>query len=128
LNIGPTADGSIPPESVQSFTAIGTWMKKNSKAIYATTANPLGAVAWGRITAKPDRLYLHVFDWPADGKLLVPATLTRGAARASFLAELGKRKLPGTPVAGGYEITLPAAAPDKIATVIELRGKFSARP
>lgn len=126
LNIGPMGDGSIPPETVQSFAAIGKWMAKNHEAIYATTANPVGAVPWGRITAKAGRLYLHVFDWPADGKLFVPAHLKQGKARAAFLSELRRQKLNCTTLAGGLEISLPREAPDKIATVIELRGKFSA--
>ncbi|GAH12807.1 unnamed protein product, partial [marine sediment metagenome] len=33
---------------------------------------PLGKVPWGRCTAKPGKLYLHIFDWPADAKLKVP--------------------------------------------------------
>lgn len=127
LNVGPTGDGSLTPETVKSFRAIGTWMKVNGPAIYGTTANPLGEVPWGRITAKPGRLYLHVFDWPADGKLLVPAVAEGRAPTASFLAgrKAGRITVAATPA--GWELTLPAQAPDPIASVIELRGKVMAR-
>ena len=47
-------------------------MKVNGEAIYGTTASPFEKLAWGRCTQKPGKLYLHVFDWPKDGKLLVP--------------------------------------------------------
>ena len=68
LNIGPTGDGSIPTESINSLEAIGTWMKINGEAIYGTKASPFEKLSWGRCSQKllPDgkiRLYLYVFDW-----------------------------------------------------------------
>ena len=82
LNIGPKGDGSVPEESVKSMQAIGAWMKVNGESIYATAASPFEKLAWGRCTQKklPDgntRLYLHVFDWPKDGKLVVPLAAGR---------------------------------------------------
>lgn len=125
LNIGPKGDGSVPEESIKSMHAIGAWMKKNSDSIYATTANPLGQVGWGRITAKSGRLYLHVFDWPKDGKLVLPAQPAKGKATASFLAENKRAKLETKSTDAGLEIALPREAPDAIDTVIRLDGEFA---
>ena len=72
LNIGPKGDGTIPPETVKAFHAIGTWMKVNSASIYGTSASPFATLPWGRATRKGQTLYLHVFDWPANGTLDVP--------------------------------------------------------
>jgi alpha-L-fucosidase len=77
LNVGPTADGVIPPESVERLKSVGQWMKVNGEAIYATEASPFPRrLPWGRITRKvagdKTTLYLHVWDWPQDGKLLLP--------------------------------------------------------
>ena len=77
LNVGPTADGQIPPPSVERLAAIGAWMKKNAESIYATQASPFAATPWGRCTRKTladgtTRLYLHVFDWPGNGQLTIP--------------------------------------------------------
>ena len=76
LNVGPTSEGLIPEASVERLKAIGKWMDVNGEAIYATTASPFKRLPWGRctkkITAERPTLYLHVFDWPADGKLVVP--------------------------------------------------------
>jgi len=48
-------------------------MKVNGESIYDTTAgHSPKAPAWGRVTQKPGKLYLHVFDWPKDGKLVSP--------------------------------------------------------
>ncbi|HEX29781.1 TPA: alpha-L-fucosidase, partial [Candidatus Poribacteria bacterium] len=73
LNIGPTAEGLIPEPSVIRLREIGRWMSVNSVSIYGTTASPIGRPPWGRctrkVTDKGTNLYLHVFDWPSDGKL-----------------------------------------------------------
>lgn len=122
LNIGPVADGSVPAPSVKSLEAIGAWMKVNGESIYGTTANPFEKLAWGRCTqkhlpGKGTRLYLHVFDWPADGKLTL-SKLPGAPAKATLLAT--RKPLKHT---GGQEaltITLPSQAPDAIASVIAL--------
>lgn len=76
LNIGPRADGTFPPESVERLREIGKWMHVNSESIYATHASPFKSLPWGRATMKPgakqSTIYLQVFDWPKDGKLVVP--------------------------------------------------------
>jgi alpha-L-fucosidase len=122
LNIGPKGDGSVPQESVQAMQAIGAWMKANGEAIYATTASPFGNLDWGRCTQKrlPDgktRLYLHVFDWPKDGRLVVP--LAAGSRRQARLMA-GGRSLVVTVGEKQISIAVGDQAPDKIATVIEL--------
>jgi alpha-L-fucosidase len=122
LNIGPKGDGSVPPESVKSMHAIGTWMKANGEAIYGTSASPFAKLDWGRCTQKPltdgrTRLYLHVFQWPADGRLIVPG-LANAPGKATLLA--GGKALEVSAQDNQFVITLPATAPDPIATVVAL--------
>jgi len=63
LNVGPTAEGEIPRPSVERLEGIGKWMQRNSEAIYGTTASPFSrTMPWGRITQKPGRMFLHLFD------------------------------------------------------------------
>ena len=38
LNIGPTAEGEIPAESVERLKSIGAWIKTNGEAIYGTSS------------------------------------------------------------------------------------------
>lgn len=117
LNIGPKGDGSVPAESIKSMQAIGAWMRVNSPAIYGTTASPFAQPDWGRCTRKGNTLYLHVFNWPADGTLLVP--VQNGVRRAKLLAD-GKATVVAAPGAEGLRLRLPATAPDAIASVIAL--------
>jgi alpha-L-fucosidase len=118
LNIGPTSEGVFPDASIERLEEIGDWMKVNHSAIYGTTASPFQQqLSWGRCTRKGGKLYLHVFDWPSDGKLRVP--LLNKKAKAWLLAE-PRHKLNCMPDVDGLMIQLPAAAPDKIASVIVL--------
>ncbi len=115
LNVGPTAEGLIPGPSIERLAAIGKWMKVNSESIYGTTANPLGEISWGRCTAKPGKLYLHVFDWPANGRLVVPG-LKEKVKKAYLLAD--ESDLPVTLEDNNVVVTVPGNAPDSINTVI----------
>jgi alpha-L-fucosidase len=84
LNVGPTAEGLIPPESVERLQEIGAWMDVNSDAIYATEPNPWPwEFEWGRVTVKPGKLFLHMYDWP--GRVSV-AGLRNDVTRAALLA------------------------------------------
>ncbi|MCM3903513.1 MAG: alpha-L-fucosidase [Pyrinomonadaceae bacterium] len=119
LNVGPMADGLIPQPSVERLAGVGKWMSVNGEAIYATTASPFQAeLTFGRATSKHDRVYLHVFEWPADGKLKVPV-LSKSVTKAYLLAN-PKNKLEVTQGSEGITVAVPATASDPIASVIVL--------
>ena len=122
LNVGPTADGQIPAPSIERMAAIGTWMKKNGESIYGTQASPFAETPWGRCTQKKladgkTRIYLHIFNWPSDGKLSVPGLPSKVVA-AKCLADGKSVKV--TMSNDTATLTLPPTAPDKIATVVTL--------
>ena len=124
LNIGPKPDGTFPQESIDRLKSIGDWMKVNGEAIYASERSPLAPLSWGRCTMKVEKgktlLYFSVFEWPADGKLVVPG-LSNKVVSAKLLANGVKlRTLPAT---AGLTISLPAKAPDAIASVIKVEVK-----
>ena len=121
LNVGPTSEGLIPGPSVERLKEIGKWMKVNGDAIYGTTATPFSKLTWGRCTkkvsAKGGTLYLHVFDWPEDGKLLVPGLRSK-VTKARLLAN--GRRIKTSAGEDGVTLTLPEKAPDAIASVVAL--------
>jgi alpha-L-fucosidase len=121
LNVGPTAEGEIPPESIQRLKEVGAWMKVNGESIYATHASPFKKLAWGRCTVKPAGddtiLYLHVLAWPADGKLTVPG-LANPVKSAELLA--GGEPLAVAKSDNGPVLTLPATAPDAVCSTIRM--------
>lgn len=122
LNVGPTSEGLIPEPSVQRLKEVAAWMKVNGSAIYATSASPFKRLPWGRCTTQtnPDgtTLFLHVFQWPGDGKLLVPG-LKNAAKSATLLANGTELKTESTP--DGVVIHVPAAAPDAISSTVVLK-------
>jgi alpha-L-fucosidase len=117
LNVGPTAEGLIPDESVKILGEVGKWMKTNGEAIYGTSASPFATVpAWGRATRKGKMVYLHVFDWPKDGNLALPGLSP--APKAAYLLSDSNRK--PLPVLRGEvaAITVPKDPPDSNNSVI----------
>jgi len=122
LNVGPTAEGLIPAPSVERLGAIGRWMRAGGESIYGTEASPFAETPWGRCTRKKldggkSRLYLHVFDWPADGRLVVPG-LDGDVAGAVLFVEGGTEKLRTRSTPEGLVIRVPPAAPDPVCTVV----------
>jgi len=126
LNVGPTSEGLIPQPSVERLQAVGAWLKVHGESIYGSSAGPFKrGLPWGRATQKAGKIYLHVFDWPKDGKLVVP--LANKPGKAALLAAAG-RALQVTSGENGLTIAVPAEAPDKIASVIVLQLDEPAQP
>ncbi len=120
LNIGPKADGTIPAASIERLQAIGEWMSTNGESIYGTSAAPTPQPEWGRVTQRSDQgtLYLHVFNWPSDGKLSLEG-LDGQVSRAVLLD--GGTEVPIEDAGNALVLTLPPDAPDPIASVIRLQ-------
>lgn len=122
LNIGPKADGTFPQESIDRLKAMGDWMKVNSAAIYGTQASPFEALPWGRMTQKElsgkTRLYLHVFDWPTDGKLRLSGIRNK-SIKAGLLSD-DSADLDVAREEDALVVSVPANAPDPIDAVVYL--------
>jgi alpha-L-fucosidase len=143
LNVGPTSLGEIPQPSIERLQEIGKWMKINGESIYDTTASPFAKLTWGRCTKKESDkgaiLYLHVFDWPTDGTLVVPG-LKNKVKQAYLLANrqtetnpvfaifsavfrlfAGPKNLKMEIVDDGVKVYLPQKPLDAVDTVVVLK-------
>ena len=122
VNIGPTAEGLFPKEGVDRLKEIGNWMKINSESIYGTKASPFENITWGRCTQKEikggTRLFLHVFNWPDNGKLIVPGIFNK--VKKAFLLSDATNSLVSNRNEYDIEIEVPNEAPDKINSVVVL--------
>jgi len=120
LNIGPMGNGEFAPEDVKILDGLASWMKVNSESIYKTTKTPLPIQNWGVSTRKGNLLYLHVFDKPSNGNLII-AGMKSNIKKAYFLDDISKKALPFTRInALDLNIQMPIKLYDSINTVIVL--------
>ncbi|MFN8357546.1 MAG: alpha-L-fucosidase [Spirosomataceae bacterium] len=117
LNVGPKADGTLPAESVNDLKTIAQWMKKNSESIHGSTHSLLPDYEWGTATAKPNRLFLHLFEYPQGGVLRIPS-IQINLKSVRLLAD--KKSLNYQQQGNELVIYLPQTAPDALDTVVEL--------
>ena len=141
LNVGPTADGVIPPPSQDTLRTVGRWLKVNGEAVYGASPTPFGEElgepsstgakdARGnplflsrnefRVTTKPGRLYLTLFQEPRV-PLVLPA-MKNAVKRAYQLAD-------GRPVEVKVEegrrllsVSRPLVDPMATVIVVEIEG------
>ena len=121
LNVALDATGRYDAAAVERMNEIGAWLNGNGKAVYGCGAAPLRTTPWGRATAKPGHVYLHVFDDLHDPRrpLLVEG-LAGKVIGARLLAD--GRALDIHRDGDDLTIALPEGFKlDPIATVIDVR-------
>ncbi len=122
LNVGPTSEGVFPAASTQRLGDIGRWMSVNGRSVYGTGASPFKSIPGCRCTqrraASGTTLFVHVFDWPAAGKLSVPGLLSE-PARAYLLAD-AQSPLQFARSEDALLVSLPSAPGDSCDAVVAL--------
>ncbi len=135
LNVGPTADGVIPEPSVEVLERVGEWLNANGEAIYGAGPTRFGhelrassvADSWfiyrrpsgWRCTAKPGRIYVHLFDWPAEPFCI--KGIKENIVSADLLADPGHEPLRISQNREGATIDLVPAPPAELANVLRIR-------
>jgi alpha-L-fucosidase len=119
LNVGPMAEGMIPKASVGRLQGIGAWLDINGESVYGTRRGPLQGLKGYRTTMKSGKLYLHVFDWPAGGRIEVPDPGV-DPTRTYLLGDPLREEVPARMEGSSLVIEGPETALDPIDTVIIL--------
>ena len=128
LNVGPTAEGLFPDSATVRLKEMGSWLEENGEAIYGTQASPFEKLKWGRCTQREignkTILYLHVFDWPEDGNLIIPG-MENKIVKAYALKDKASKKLPLTKEDVFISLDVNGVEESEFATVIalEMKGK-----
>jgi alpha-L-fucosidase len=115
LNVGPKPDGTIQEEFVARLKEVGAWLRKYGESIYGTRGGPIGPRPWGVTTAKADRVYVHVLDWP-DRALVIP----RLAKPVKSVRVMGGATVPVSNVDNGLLLQLPESGRNEFDTVVEV--------
>ena len=79
FNVGPMPDGRIEPRQVERLKEIGAWMELNGTAIYHTRGGPWANGSWGGSTYRDNKIFVHLLQPPALGRLklaALPHTIT----------------------------------------------------
>ncbi|MET3114137.1 alpha-L-fucosidase [Pedobacter sp. CG_S7] len=117
MNIGPKGDGSFDVKDQRILDSMAVWMAKYQESIYKVTASPLPLQNWGAITKKEDLLFLHVFNWPSDNKLLIGG-LKGGCRKVYIMGDKNKKSLTTSKSADGtIVVNLPAQSFDDVDAV-----------
>ena len=116
LNVGPMPNGEFPPDALTILADLGKWTGVYGESVYGTRGGPISPRPWGVSTAKGDRVYLHLLDWP--DRLLAIGALPRGVAKAYRLDDQAPVIIKALP--NGLALSLPARTGDPIDEVIVL--------
>jgi alpha-L-fucosidase len=66
INVGPTAEGVIPPVMQQTLRGVGEWLRVNGEAIYGTRPWETFKDGNVRFTRKGNTLYAIALEWPEE--------------------------------------------------------------
>jgi len=128
LNIGPTPDGSVPPEATERLLPVGKWLQKYGEAVYGKLDRADGRFEWiptGNWTLRGRTAYFWVSRWV--GRELAIGGLRASLEKASFLdtgKEIAFEQTKDRLVLKG----LPPTSPDKQAGVTVIKMEFKSKP
>ena len=129
LDVGPEADGTIPPVQMKRLEALGAWLKQNGEAIYGTrpwqTAE--GKTSEGipfRFTQSDAAVYATLLGTPKTPTITLKSTSPKAGTQNLGLLEAAK-PLVWSEHGSDVEVTLPAALPGQYAYVLKMAGPVS---
>jgi alpha-L-fucosidase len=121
LNMGPTPEGLLPPESVAKLQVLGAWLQKYGESIYGVERGPHYLLDWGNCTRRGNTLYYFIAHWPQDGKLVIPG-LNEGVPNAGVknISVLGGASLRYKQAGSDLWVALPDEPADALLSVLKV--------
>lgn len=117
LNIGPMADGSVPPQSVKVLEEVGAWMQTSGASIYQSEICQPYRSNYATYTRIGNTLYMHVHFWPGSDVSIsglkvkaLSAKILKTGANVKIVQDEFRTHL----------LELPKEAPDFPVTTIEI--------
>jgi alpha-L-fucosidase len=94
LNVGPMADGTIPPGQVERLRGLGAWLSVNGEAIYGSVpwSRAAGETTGGvaiRFTRKGDDLFAILLDTPSSPRIEIRSLEVAPGSRVQLLGTEG---------------------------------------
>lgn len=123
LDVGPEADGTIPPVQMERLQALGAWLRQNGEAIYGThpwqraageTADHIPV----RFTQKAGALYATLLGQPKTSSVAFQALSVSVDAKVSLLGQV--KPLAWSQQGDDLNVTLPPTLPGHYAYVVKI--------
>jgi alpha-L-fucosidase len=123
LNVGPMADGTIPPGQVARLRALGAWLGVNGEAIYGSApwSRAAGETASGvpvRFTRKGDDVFAILLETPEGREIVIKSFRPAPGSLVELLGREGA--LEWTQAGEDVAIRLPAELPDSPAHSLKI--------
>ncbi|GAB5559006.1 MAG: hypothetical protein SynsKO_06530 [Synoicihabitans sp.] len=120
LNVGPDGRGRVPAPAAEYLVGAGKWIKRYPQVVYGAGSSPWEhALPWGEVTTQGNTLNLVVFDWPQDGRLMLPG-LQSTIKSAEVLSDDSGQAVTWAKRGAWTELHVPTAPADHPATVIRV--------
>jgi alpha-L-fucosidase len=127
LDVGPEADGTIPPIQLDRLHALGAWLKQNGESIYGTEPWSRAEGKAGdvdvRFTRKGSALYAVLMGEPHGRNVTIHDMHWPAGASVTLLGAKGT--LQWQPQGQDVQVELPTQLPGKYAYVLKIEGGIS---
>lgn len=120
MNVGPRPDGTIPEVQKESLLAIGDWLNVNGDAIYGTRVWKTVGENRIRFTAKEDKLYAILLEWPKEGSMVIKSLNSWESKNIRSIRFLGDQQVDYELTQEGLKIDLPNKPIGNHAYVLEI--------
>lgn len=121
LNVGPDADGVIPPTHAARLKEVGDWLNKNGESIYDTRPGPFQPIdsLYGS-THKGSIIYIHLLK---SSKVTSELQLPPISQKILSCAILNGKKIKFKQDKNGITLKIDAARLDAAVTTLALKTK-----